>query len=153
MSNIENRLKELNITLPEAPTPVANYVSYMQTGNLVFVSGQISKAGDVEYFGKVGRDFDVAQGIEAAKICGLNLIAQAKAACGGDLEKISQCVKLSIFVNSTDDFTNQANIANGVSDLMVEVFGEKGKHSRAAVSAVSLPLNAAVEVEAIFQVN
>ena len=150
---IDARLKELGLTLPDAPAPAANYVPFVQSGNLIFVSGQISQGEGGLIKGKLGADMDVPAGAEAARRCGLSLIAQAKAALGGDLDRIARVVKLTGFVNSTPDFTDQPKVINGCSDLMVEVFGEAGRHARAAVSAPALPLGVAVEIEAIFEVK
>ncbi|MBC9247912.1 RidA family protein [Paracoccus sp. 11-3] len=150
--SIEARLKELNITLPDAPAPAANYVPFVQSGNLVFVSGQISANENGLITGKLGADLDVAAGQAAARRCGLALIAQLQAAIG-DLDRVVRVVKLGGFVNSTADFTDQPKVVNGCSDLMVEVFGDAGRHARAAVSAPSLPLGVAVEVDAVFEVK
>lgn len=150
---IDARLKELGVTLPDAPAPAANYVPYVQTGNLVFVSGQISQGPDGLIKGRLGADMDVAAGAAAARRCGLSLIAQAKAALGGDLDRVARVVKLSGFVNSTPEFADQPKVVNGCSDLMVEVFGDAGRHARAAVSAPALPLGVAVEIEAVFEVK
>ena len=150
---IDARLNELGITLPDAPAPAANYVPFVQSGKLIFVSGQISQGEGGLIKGKLGADMDVPAGAEAARRCGLSLIAQAKAALGGDLDRIARVVKLTGFVNSTPDFTDQPKVINGCSDLMVEVFGEAGRHARAAVSAPALPLGVAVEIEAIFEVK
>jgi enamine deaminase RidA (YjgF/YER057c/UK114 family) len=150
---IDARLKELGITLPDAPAPAANYVPYVQSGNLVFVSGQISQGPDGLIKGKLGDTVDIAGGADAARRCGLSLIAQAKAALGGDLDRVARVVKLTGFVNSTPDFTDQPKVINGCSDLMVDIFGDAGRHARAAVSAAALPLGVAVEIEAIFEVK
>lgn len=151
--NIDARLDELGLTLPDAPAPAANYVPYVQTGNLVFVSGQISQGPDGLIKGRLGDNMDVPEGAEAAKRCGLSLLAQARAACGGDLDRIVRVVKLTGFVNSTPDFVDQPKVINGCSDLMVAVLGDAGRHARAAVSAAALPLGVAVEIEAIFEVK
>ncbi len=152
MSNpIETRLSELGLTLPDAPAPAANYVPFVQSGAMLYVSGQISQTAEGLTLGKLGADMDVAAGAEAAKSCALSLIAQARAACDGDLSRIARVVKLTGFVNSTADFTDQPKVINGASDLMVAVFGEAGRHARSAVSAASLPLGVAVEIEAIFE--
>ena len=151
MNTIDARLKDLGITLPEPVAPVANYVPFVQTGNLVHVSGQISLENGALITGKLGDGLDVDAGVHAARVCAINLIAQAKAACGGDLTKISRVVKLGGFVACTADFSDHPKVINGASDLMVEVFADKGRHARAAVGVPSLPLNAAVEVEAIFE--
>lgn len=150
---IEARLAKLGITLPDAPAPAANYVPYVRAGDLVFVSGQISQGPDGLIKGRLGADMDVAAGAAAARRCGLSLLAQARAACDGDLDRVVQVVKLTGFVNSTGEFTDQPKVINGCSDLMVEVFGDAGRHARAAVSAPALPLGVAVEIEAIFLVK
>lgn len=149
---IETRLAELGITLPQATAPVANYVPFVQTGNLVHISGQVSNGADGFIRGKLGADMEVAAGAAAARACALSLIAQMKAACGGDLDRVKRVVKLVGFVNSTPDFTDQPRVVNGASDLMVEVFGDAGRHARSAVSAAALPLGVAVEVEALFEI-
>ena len=149
--DIESRLADLGITLPDAPAPAANYVPAVQSGNLLFVSGQISADENGLIKGVVGRDLDVEAAAAAARRCGLALIAQAHAATGS-LDRIVRVVKLTGFVNSTPDFTDQPEVINGCSDLMVEVFGDAGRHARAAVSAAALPRGVAVEVEAIFEV-
>lgn len=153
MSAIDARLQELGLTLPKAAAPAANYVPYVQSGSLVFVSGQITlNDGALEYVGRVGQDFTTEQGYEAAKLCGLNLIAQVKAACGGNLDRVVRVVRLGGFVNCTADFTEQPKVINGASDLMALVFGDKGKHARAAVGVNTLPLGVAVEVEGLFEI-
>jgi len=150
---VDARLAELGIEVPEAAAPVANYVGYVQSGNLVFVSGQVPLVdGAFKYQGKVGAEFSVEDGQEAARICAINIVAQLKAACGGDLDRVQRIVKLGGFVNSTPEFTDQPKVINGASDLMVAVFGDKGKHTRAAVSAGSLPLGVAVEIDAIAEI-
>lgn len=151
-SAIEARLSALNLTLPDAPAPAANYVPFVCTGTQIFVSGQVSAGPDGFIKGKLGADMSVEEGAAAARRCGLALIAQARAAVG-DLDKIKRVVKLVGFVNSTADFTDQPKVVNGCSDLMVEVFGEAGRHARSAVSAASLPFGVAVEIEAIFEVE
>ena len=148
---IDARLAELGIALPAAPAPAANYVPFVISGNMLYVSGQISAGPDGLITGRLGDGLDVAAGAAAAQRCALSLIAQAKAACGGDLDRIARVVKLVGFVNSTADFTDQPKVVNGASDLMVAVFGDKGRHARSAVSAASLPLGVAVEVEAVFE--
>ncbi|MCB2137308.1 MAG: RidA family protein [Rhodobacteraceae bacterium] len=150
---IDARLAELGITLPDAPAPAANYVPYVRSGDLVFVSGQISQGPDGLIKGRLGETMEIPAGAEAARRCGLSLMAQARAACGGDLDRVVRVVKLTGFVNSTPDFTDQPKVINGCSDLMVEVFGDAGRHARAAVSAAALPLGVAVEIEAVFQVR
>ena len=154
MSAIETRLSDLGITLPNAPAAAANYVPFVQVGDQVYISGQISRdaAGGL-ITGKLGADLDVVQGAEAAKSCAIALLAQLKAACGGDLNRAVRAVKLVGFVNSTADFVDQPKVINGASDLLVAVMGEAGRHARSAVSAVSLPLGVAVEIEAIFEVR
>ena len=146
----EKKIKELDIILPEAKAPVGNYVATKIVGKLLYISGQISINENSELIkGKVGKDLDTNQAYQAAKRCGLSIIAQAKKACKGDLSKI----KLTGFVNSTDSFTEQPKVINGASDLMVSVFGEIGMHTRAAVSTNSLPLGVAVEIDAIFELK
>lgn len=153
MSTIESRLAEMGVTLPDAPAPAANYVPFVISGNLVHVSGQISQNAAGLIKGKLGADLDVAAGAEAAKCCAISLLAQVKKACGGDLSRLKRVVKLGGFVNSTSDFTDQPKVINGASDFMVAVLGDAGRHARAAVSAVSLPLGVAVEIEGIFEIN
>ncbi len=152
MSRIDARLAELNIVLPEPMAPVANYVPYTVTRNLVFISGQVSIASEGLITGKVGEDIDIERGFEAAHACGINLIAQLRAACDGELDRVRRVVKLGGFVNCTPDFTDQPKVINGASDLMVAVFGDAGRHARAAVGAPALPLNAAVEVDGVFEI-
>jgi len=153
MSKIETRLKELGVTLADAPAPAANYVPYVQVGELVFVSGQISMKDGTLITGKVGADLTTEQGAAAARTCAISLLAQLKAACGGDLDRLVRVVKLTGFVNSTPDYTEQPKVVNGCSDFLVEALGDIGRHSRSAVSAGALPLGVAVEIEAIFQVR
>lgn len=151
---IEARLAEKNIRLPEAAAPAANYVPWVVAGNLVFVSGQITmEGGEVRYQGKVGEDYSVAEAQRAARLCALNLIAQLRAACGGDLDRVRRVVKLGGFVNSAPGFTEQHLVINGASDLMVEVFGEAGRHARAAVGVPALPFGVAVEVDGVFELS
>jgi len=149
----ESRLAELGVSLPDAPAPAANYVPYVISGDLVFVSGQISMKDGAFVTGKLGADMDVAAGAAAAKTCAIALLAQVKAACGGDLDRLKRVVKLTGFVNSTPDFTDQPKVVNGASDFLVEALGEAGRHSRSAVGAVALPLGVAVEIEGIFQIG
>ena len=150
---IEKRLSDLGVTLPVAAAPAANYVPYCQTGNLLFTAGQLPlKDGKLQATGLLGRDVDTATGKEAAKYCAINILAQAKAALG-DLEKIRRLVKITVFVASTADFVEQHLVANGASDFLVAALGERGKHARSAVGTASLPLNAAVEIEAIFEIE
>ena len=152
--DFENKIKELKINLPEAKPPVGSYVATKIVGNLLYISGQISISETGELIkGKVGKDLSVDDGYKAAERCGLSIISQAKVACNGDLSKIKSCVKLTGFVNSTDNFTDQPKVINGASDLIASVFGEAGMHTRAAVSSNSLPLGVSVEVDAIFELN
>ena len=152
--NIEQRLANLGIELPEAASPAANYIPYVVTGNLVFVAGQITLwNGEIKYKGRVGDDLSVDDGYQAARLCGLNLLAQVREAAGGDLDRVNRVVKLGGFVNSTPDFTDQPEVVNGASDLMVDVFGEAGKHARFALSAGALPRNVAVEIDGIFELS
>ena len=147
---IEKNINKLGITIPDAPAPVGAYVAFKFVNKLLFISGQISVDSNGRFIkGKVGKDIDLKKGQEAAKLCAINIIAQAKKACSDDLEKISSCIKLTGFVNSSDEFIDQPKIINGASDMIVEIFGENGKHSRFAVGTNSLPLNFAVEIEAI----
>lgn len=150
--SIEARLAKLGVTLPDAPAPAANYVPFVQVGSLVFVSGQISNDEDGLILGKLGADMEVDAGAAAARRCGINLLSQVKAACGGDLSRLKRVVKLTGFVNSTADFTQQPQVVNGCSDFLVEVLGDAGRHSRSAVSAAALPLGVAVEIEGIFEI-
>lgn len=150
-SKIAARLAELGITLPAAPAPAANYVPYVLSQGMLYVSGQISQSDDGLILGKLGAGLDTEAGAAAARRCGLSLLAQANAALG-DLDRIKRVVKLVGFVNSTPDYTEQPKVVNGCSDLMVEIFGDAGRHARSAVSAGSLPLGVAVEIEAIFEV-
>ena len=151
---VYDNLKKLNIVVPEAPAPVGSYVAYKQISNLLYISGQISiDANGKITKGKVGKDLTLEEGQEAAKLCAINIIAQAKKACDNKLENITNCVKLTGYVNSTSDFFDQPKIINGASDLISAIFEEKGKHTRAAISANSLPLNASVEVDAIFELK
>jgi enamine deaminase RidA (YjgF/YER057c/UK114 family) len=153
MSNaIESRLAELGITLPVAAAPAANYVPFVVSGNMVFVSGQVSQDASGLVKGKLGDDMEIEAGAAAAKLCAIGLLAQAKAACGGDLSKLKRVVKLNGFVNSTGDFTEQPKVVNGASDFLVEVLGDAGRHARSAVSAAALPFGVAVEIEAIFEI-
>ena len=152
--DFENKIKELKINLPEAKPPVGSYVATKIIGNLLYISGQISISGNGELIkGKIGKDLSVDEGYKAAERCGLSIISQAKLACNGDLSKIKSCVKLTGFVNSTDNFTEQPKVVNGASDLITSVFGDAGMHTRAAVSTNSLPLGVSVEVDAIFELN
>ena len=149
----EEKLSELGVNLPEAPAPAANYVPFVQVGDMLYVSGQISIGPEGLIKGKLGLDMTTEQGAEAAKICAINLLSQVKAACGGDLDRLIRVVKLTGFVNSTEDFIEQPKVINGASDLIVSVFGNAGMHTRAAVSVNSLPLGVSVEVDAIFELH
>jgi enamine deaminase RidA (YjgF/YER057c/UK114 family) len=152
--SIEAKLESLGVTLSDGPAPAANYVPYVQVGDLVYVSGQISKDDNGLITGTVGADMDVDAGAAAAKVCAINLLSQVKSACGGDLERLVKVVKLGGFVNSSADFTAQPQVINGASDFLVEALGnEIGSHSRFAVSAPSLPLGVAVEIDGIFQIK
>ena len=148
---IEDKLASLGVTLPNAPAPAANYVPFVKMGNIVYISGQISNDENGLIIGKLGENMDVAAGAAAARRCAINLLAQVKAACGGDLDQLVRVIKLTGFVNSTADFTNQPQVINGASDFLVEALGDIGRHSRSAVSAAALPLGVAVEIEAIFE--
>ena len=151
---IEKNITKLGITIPDAPAPVGAYVAFKFVNKLLFISGQISVDSNGRFIkGKVGKDIDLKKGQEAAKLSAINIIAQAKKACNGDLEKISGCIKLTGFVNSTDEFTDQAKVLNGASELISNVFGEGGKHTRAAISVNSLPLGVSVEIDAIFELK
>ncbi|WP_108836635.1 RidA family protein [Tateyamaria sp. Alg231-49] len=151
--SIAARLADLGVTLPDAPAPAANYVPFVQIGDIVYVSGQISNGADGLITGKLGADMEVEAGAAAAKTCAISLLAQVKAACGGDIDRLVRVVKLTGFVNSTADFTQQPQVINGASDFLVEALGDAGRHSRSAVSAASLPLGVAVEIEGIFQIK
>ena len=151
--SISSRLADLGVTLPDAPAPAANYVPFVQIGDIVYVSGQISNGADGLITGKLGADMEVEAGAAAAKTCAISLLAQVKAACGGDIDRLVRVVKLTGFVNSTADFTQQPQVVNGASDFLVEALGDAGRHSRSAVSAASLPLGVAVEIEGIFQIK
>ena len=154
MPNVEARLEQLGIKLPTPPAPVASYVPYAVSGKHVFVSGQVTLSPDgLKYVGTVGKELTIEDGRAAAKLCGVNIIAQLKAACGGDLDKVRRIVKLTVFVNAVPGFTQHPEVANGASDLLGEVFGEVGKHARSAVGAASLPRNVATEVEAIIEIT
>ena len=152
--NFEDKIKELKIELPEAKPPVGNYVATKIVGNLLYVSGQVSINSNGELIkGKVGKDLTTDEAYKAAKRCGISIISQVKKACEGDLSKVKSCIKLTGFVNSTDDYTEQPKVINGASDLIVSIFGDAGMHTRAAVSTNSLPLGVSVEVDAIFELN
>jgi len=152
--NYDEKLKELNINLPEAKAPVGNYVAAKVSGNMLFISGQISIDENGQLIkGKVGKDLNTEAGYNAAKRCALSIVAQVKKACDNDLSKIKSCIKLTGFVNSTEDFTEQPKVINGASDLIASIFGDAGMHTRAAVSTNSLPLGVSVEVDAIFELK
>ena len=152
--NFDDKIKELEIELPEAKAPVGSYVATKIVGKLLYISGQISMNASGELIkGKVGKDLTTDEAYKAAERCGLSIVAQVKNACDGDLSKIKSCIKLTGFVNSTEDFTDQPKVINGASDLIASIFGDAGMHTRAAVSANSLPLGVSVEVDAIFEMN
>ena len=152
-NKIEARIEQLGIKLPQISVPAANYLLYTKSGNQIFISGQLpSQNGQMKYVGKVGQDISVEDAVKAAEICALNIIAIVKDACGGDLDKVERCVKLGIFVNSTADFKDHPKVGNGASNLMVEIFGNIGKHARFAMGAGSLPFGVAVEIDAIFEI-
>ncbi len=151
---IEARLIELGIELPDAPAPVANYMPYVVAGNLVFLSGQVTLwNGEIKYVGKIGADLTVEQGYEAARMCALNQIAQVRAACNGDLDRVKKVVRLGAFVNCVPDFTDHPKVVNGASDLMIEIFGDAGRCTRTNVGVPSLPLGFAVEIDGVFEIT
>lgn len=152
-SIIETKLAELGVTLPDAPAPAANYVPFVKIGDIVYVSGQISIGADGLITGKLGGNMSVEDGAAAAQTCAISLLAQVKAACDGNLDQLVRVLKLTAFVNSTPDFTDQPKVVNGASDFLVAALGEAGRHARSAVSAASLPLGVAVEIEGIFQIK
>jgi len=152
--SFEENIKKLNIILPEAKAPVGSYVATKIIGNLLYVSGQISIDANGELIkGKVGKDLTTEEAYKAAERCGLSIVAQVKNACNGELSKVKSCIKLTGFVNSTEDFIEQPKVINGASDLIASIFGDEGIHTRAAVSTNSLPLGVSVEVDAIFELN
>ena len=151
MTDIDARLAERGLTLPPAPAPAANYVPYVRAGGLLWVSGQISLLDGVPIRGKLGDGMTAEEGAEAARTCALALLAQVRAACDGDLGRLVRVVKLTGFVNSTPDFTDQPKVVNGASDLLVDLLGDAGRHARSAVSAAALPLGVAVEIEGVFE--
>ncbi|MHC8509344.1 MAG: RidA family protein [Rhodospirillales bacterium] len=154
MGAIDARLAELGLEIPDAPAPAANYVPYAVSGSLVFCAGQIPLVkGEITHKGQIGAEADIEHGYAAARVCGVNLLAQVKAACGGDLDRVVRVVRLGGFVNAAPDFTNHPKVINGASDLMVEVFGDAGKHARAAVGCSSLPLGVSAEVDGIFEIR
>ena len=151
--DIEKKLKELSIELPNAPDPVGAYVAFKKVNNLLFISGQLPISNDGKMIkGKIGKDLTLEDGLQASKLCVINILAQAKKALNGDLNNIKNCVKITGFVNSTDDFKDQPKVINPASETLSAVFGDKGKHARVAISANSLPLGAAVEIDAIFEI-
>ena len=152
--SVEEKIKQLNIEIPKSPKPVGAYVAFRIINKLVYISGQVSFDQNGNLIkGKVGSELSLEKGQEAAKACATNIISQLKSACNGDLEKVKSCIKINGYVNSTDNFLDQPKVINAASELIVNVFGEKGKHARAAVSVNSLPLGAAVEIESIFEIN
>ena len=154
MSRIDERLRELAIDLPDASTPGANYVPSVRSGNLLYLTGQLSQwNGERRFIGKLGREFEIAAGQQAARLCALNLIAHLRQALDGDLDRVVRCVRIAGYVNSVPDFTGQSQVVNGASDVFVSVFGEAGRHTRMAVGVSALPYDVAVEVEGIFEVS
>jgi enamine deaminase RidA (YjgF/YER057c/UK114 family) len=152
--NFEDKIKDLNLTLPKAADPVGSYLAAKVSGKILFISGQISMSENGDLIkGKLGKELNTEEGYKAAKRCALSIVAQAKKACGGDLTKIKSCIKLTGFVNSIDSFVEQPKVINGASDLIASIFGNAGMHTRAAVSVNSLPLGVSVEVDAIFELN
>ena len=152
--SIENKLKELGIILPNAPDPVGAYVAFKQINNLLFISGQLPISNDGKILkGKIGKNLNLADGQKAAKLCVLNILAQLKKAVNGDLNRVKNCIKITGYVNSSDDFIDQPKVINPASETLSAVFGDRGKHARAAISTNSLPLGAAVEIDAIFEVD
>ena len=152
-ATIDDRLNELGIELPEAPAPAANYIPFVVSGDLVFISGQVSADSSGLIRGKLGEDLSVDDGQRAARACAISLLAQLKTACSGDLDRFARVIRLGGFVNCTPDFTDQPAVINGASDLIVEVFGDRGRHARTAVGCGSLPLGVAVEIDGIFQIS
>jgi enamine deaminase RidA (YjgF/YER057c/UK114 family) len=151
---VEQRLTDMGIKLPKPAAPAANYIPFITTGKMIFVSGQITMLdGELQYLGKVGDTLSADDGYNAARICAINLIAQVKEACFGDLDRVTQVVKLGGFVNCTPDFTDQPKVINGASDLIAKAFGDSGQHARFAVGAPSLPLGVAVEVDGVFEIS
>lgn len=152
-NNFEARLTELGVTLPDAPAPAANYVPFVLTGDTLYVSGQVASDADGLIIGRLGDGMPIEDGARAARACAISLLAQVKRACGGDLDRLERVMKLTGFVNSTADFTEQPKVINGASDFLVEALGDAGRHARSAVSAASLPFGVAVEIEGIFQIR
>ena len=154
MSNYEKKINEMEITLPNPATPVANYVGFVKFNNIVFISGQLPlEGGKLQGVCKVGKDFSAEEAKKFAKLCAINILAQLKVACEGNLDRVAKCIKLGIFVNGDADFKDHPAVANGASDLIAEIFGDAGKHARAAVGSGSLPFGVAVEVDAIFEIK
>ena len=152
--SVTDNLSNLKLTIPEAQNPLGAYVAYKKTKNLLFISGQISIDANGKILkGKLGKDISIEEGQKAARLCAINIIAQAKKACSGELENIANCIKLTGYVNSTEDFIDQPKVINAASELVITVFGDNGKHTRAAISANSLPLGAAVEIEGLFELK
>ncbi|HVR96369.1 MAG TPA: RidA family protein [Thermoanaerobaculia bacterium] len=153
-TQVDDRLRELGLDLPIPSTPGANYVPYVRTGNLLFLTGQLSQwNGERRFIGKLGRELGIEEGQQAARLCALNLIAHLQAALEGDLDRVVRCVRIAGFVNSTPEFVSQSQVINGASDLFVEVFGDAGRHARMAVGVSALPYDVAVEVEGVFEVR
>ena len=153
-TEIDKRLKELGIELPQPSKPGANYVPYVRTGNLLFITGQLSQwNGERRFIGKLGREYQVGEGLQAARLCALNVIAHARAALDGDLGRVVRCVRIAGYVNCVPDFAGQSQVMNGASDVFVEIFGDAGRHARMAVGVSALPYDVAVEVEAVFEVR
>jgi enamine deaminase RidA (YjgF/YER057c/UK114 family) len=151
---IDQRLKDLGIELPEASKPGANYVPCVRTGDLLFMTGQLSQwNGERRFIGKLGREYRIEEGQEAARLCAMNVLAHARAALGGDLDRIVRCVRVAGYVNGVPEFTGQSQVMNGASDLFVQIFGESGRHARMAVGVSALPYDVAVEVEAVFEIR
>lgn len=152
-TRVEDRLKALGIELPTPSKPGANYVPFVRAGDLIYLTGQLSQwNGERRFVGKLGRDFGIEEGQQAARLCALNLIAHLQSALDGDLDRVARCVRIAGFVNSTPDFSSQSQVINGASDLFVQVFGEAGRHTRMAVGVAALPYDVAVEVEGLFEV-
>ena len=151
---ISGKLKKLNIVIPDAPNPLGAYVAFKKIGNLLFISGQLPLSADGNFIkGKIGKDLTLEDGQKASRLCAINILAQTKKAVNGDLTKVKNCIKITGFVNSSDDFIDQPKVINPASEILSSVFDEKGKHTRVAVSTNSLPLGAAVEIDAIFEIN
>lgn len=154
MSITLEKIQSLNISLPKPTTPVANYVGYVKSGNMVFISGQLPiKDGELQFIGKVGKEISIEDATKAAQLCTINILSQLNDACANNLDKVKKCIKLGIFVNGIEEFADHPKVANGASDLIADIFGDKGKHTRAAVGSGSLPFNVSVEVDAIFEIE